>query len=146
MSEVERNVKIKLNSTILPADGESESYELWLSGTYIEKSGKTYLRYEEALDENTIRTTVKMDNENALILRSGGVKMRLPFNTLQKEGGHYETQYGTLPIVTQTHQLTHEHNEQSVINGKFHVQYDLIISGQSVGKYTLEIQYSEGQK
>ncbi len=146
MSEVEKNVKIKLNSTILPTDGESETYEMWLNGTYIEKSGKTYLRYEEVLNENKIRTTVKMANENALILRSGGVKMRLPFNTLQNQNGHYDTQYGTLPIVTDTHRLNHEHNNQNVINGKFHVQYDLIISGQSVGKYTLEIQYSEGQK
>lgn len=146
MNVVERNVNIKLNSTILPTDGETENYEMWLNGSFIQKSGKTYLRYEEVLDEKTIRTTVKMDNNQALILRSGEVKMRLPFNTVQNELGHYDTLYGSLPVITKTHQLSHEHNEEDLIKGFFNVQYDLIISDQSVGKYTLEIQYSEVQK
>lgn len=146
MNVVERNVNIKLNSTILPTDGETENYEMWLNGSFIQKSGKTYLRYEEVLDEKTIRTTVKMDNNQALILRSGEVKMRLPFNTVQNELGHYDTLYGSLPVITKTHQLSHEHNEEGLIKGYFNVQYDLIISDQSVGKYTLEIQYSEVQK
>lgn len=146
MSVVETEVKIKLNSTILPTDGESEHYEMWLSGTFIKKSGKTYLRYVEELEEKKIRTTVKMDDKQALILRSGGVKMRLPFNANQDERGHYDTQFGTLPIITRTHRLVHDYHEESLISGTFNVQYDLIISGQSVGTYTLEIQYSEGQK
>ncbi|MFL0506769.1 DUF1934 domain-containing protein [Ureibacillus sp. 179-F W5.1 NHS] len=146
MSVVETDVKIKLNSTIIPTDGESEKYEMWLSGTFIKKSGKTYLRYVEELEEKKIRTTVKFGDKQALILRSGGVKMRLPFNASQDERGHYDTQFGTLPIITRTHQLAHEYHEESLISGTFNVQYDLIISGQSVGKYTLEIQYSEGQK
>ncbi|RUL53130.1 MULTISPECIES: DUF1934 domain-containing protein [Lysinibacillus] len=146
MNTFEKSVKIKLNSTIQPIDGEPENYEMWLNGSYINKAGKTYLRYEEVLDDKSIQTTVKMDNLQALILRSGGVKMRLPFNSEKQESGHYDTQFGTLPILTETHQLTHDHEEEHGINGNFKVQYDLIISGQSVGKYTLEIHYSEGQK
>lgn len=146
MNSDETNVKIKLNSTISPIDGEVESYEMWLSGSIIKKSGKMYLRYVEELDEKQIRTTVMMDSDQALIVRSGGVKMRLPFNPVQEERGHYDSQFGMLPIVTKTHHLVHENNEETIISGTFNVQYDLIINGQSVGKYTLEIQYSEGQK
>lgn len=145
MTQVEKNVKIKLNSTIRPTDGDEETYEMWLSGTFIEKSGKRYIRYDEVLEDKTIHTTVKMANDRALILRGGDVKMRLPFNTAQKERGHYDTQYGMIPLVVQTHQLQHEHINSETINGTFTVQYDLIISGQSVGKYSLEILYSEGQ-
>lgn len=143
MNTAQKKVKIKLNSTIHPIDGELESYELWLQGSLIQKSGKTFLRYEEVLDEKTIQTTVKMDKENALILRSGGVKMRLPFSSIQDEHGHYDTQFGALPIVTKTHQLSHEHHESDLFNGQFNVNYDLIIGGQSVGNYKLEINYSE---
>ena len=96
------------------------------------------------LDDKTIHTTVKMANDQALILRGGDVKMRLPFNTLQKERGHYDTQFGTIPIIVQTHQLNHQQLNDEVISGTFTTQYDLIISGQSVGQYTLEIHYSEG--
>ncbi|CAM5192494.1 putative beta-barrel protein YwiB OS=Ureibacillus acetophenoni OX=614649 GN=SAMN05877842_10123 PE=4 SV=1 [Ureibacillus acetophenoni] len=144
MNDVEKNVKVKLQSTITPTDGESESYELWLQGSFIQKSDKMYLRYEEVLDGNSIRTTVRMNNDKALILRSGGVNMRLPFNVQVQENGHYETQFGNLPINTKTNRLIHEHNDQT-IQGTFNVNYDLIISGQVVGKYNLEIQYSEGK-
>lgn len=146
MSMEETKVKIKLNSTILPIDGEKENYEMWLDGALVKKSGKSYLRYVEQLEEKEIRTTVKMGNEDAFILRGGGVKMRLPFNTIQEEIGEYETQFGSMPIITKTNHLSYDYNEDNQLSGKFNVQYDLIISGQSVGKYTLEIQYSEVQK
>ena len=145
MSMEETKVKIKLNSTILPIDGEKENYEMWLDGSLVKKSGKSYLRYVEQLEEKEIRTTVKMGNDQALILRGGGVKMRLPFNVIQDEIGEYDTQYGSLPIVTKTRHLSYDFNEEKSMSGKFYVQYDLVISGQSVGKYTLEIHYSEVQ-
>ena len=146
MSVVETKVKIKLNSFILPTDGESENYEMWLSGSLIKKSGKTYLRYVEELDEKEIRTTVKMGEGQAVILRNGGVNMRLPFNREYNQNGHYETQFGSMPIEIKTDQLVYKHREETMISGEFKVHYDLIINGQSVGKYKLEIHYSEGQK
>src|SRR4051812_43484707 len=99
MSNGEKNVKIKLISTILPTGGESESYELWLQGSFIQKTDNLYLRYEEVLDGKSIRTTVRMNLDKALILRSGGVTMRLPFNLQMQENGHYDTELGALPIV-----------------------------------------------
>lgn len=146
MSIVETKVKIKLNSVILPTEGESETYEMWLSGSFVKKSGKSYLRYVEELNEKQVRTTVKMGNEQALILRNGGVNMRLPFNMENHQYGHYETQFGTLPIEIKTDQLAYEHQEENRLSGNFKVQYDLMMNGQTVGKYKLEIHYSEGQK
>ncbi|MFC7685859.1 DUF1934 domain-containing protein [Ureibacillus sp. GCM10028918] len=145
MNNAETKVKIKLNSTILPIDGDKENYEMWLDGSLVKKSGKTYLRYVEQLEEKEIRTTVKMGSEQALILRGGGVKMRLPFNTIQEEIGEYDSQFGSLPIVTKTRHLSYDYKEGQILSGKFNVQYDLILSGQAVGKYTLEIHYSEVQ-
>ncbi|HWL22858.1 MAG TPA: DUF1934 domain-containing protein [Ureibacillus sp.] len=145
MMNVEKQVKIKLISSIIPTDGEAESYELWLQGSFIQKTDKMYLRYEEVLDGKSIRTTVRMNGDHALILRNGGVNMRLPFNMQTIENGHYETQFGTLPITTKTNQLTHQHNEEASVTGRFQINYDLIIGGQAVGEYNLDIQYSEGK-
>lgn len=142
---VEKNVKIKVILTIRPIYGNEETYELWLQGTWMKKDGKMYLRYDEILEDQTIHTTVKINNDKALILRSGAVNMRLPFSLESKQNGHYDTMYGTLPLQTKTHRLGFEHTEENNISGRFNVQYDLIISGQSVGHYTLEIQYTEGQ-
>lgn len=143
--DVGKNVKIKVLSTIHPTDGEQQTYELWVQGTFIKKSEKIYLRYEEIMENQSVRTTIKLDDENPLILRSGAINMRLPFSTAKKQNGHYDTTFGTLPLVTKTNRIALIHNDEQIINGTFCVQYDLIISGQSVGNYTLEIQYTEGQ-
>ena len=140
MNDVGTKVKIKLVSSIIPTDGEVETYEMWLQGTFIEKSGTHYLRYEEVQDEQTIRTTVKLTDHQSFIMRSGGVNMRLPLNTTQKERGRYDSTYGTIPLVTKTRQLSYERQQAS---GQFKTQYDLIIGGSSVGNYTLEINYTE---
>ncbi|KGR85732.1 DUF1934 domain-containing protein [Lysinibacillus odysseyi] len=140
MGDVGTDVKIKLVSSITPTEGEQETYEMWLQGTFIEKSGTHYLRYEEVQDDQTIRTTVKLTNEQAFIMRNGGINMRLPLNTSQQERGRYESKFGLIPLMTETNQLSYERLETG---GQFRTEYELIIDGSSVGNYTLEINYTE---
>lgn len=140
MGDVGTDVKIKLVSSIVPTEGDQETYEMWLRGSFIEKSGAHYLRYEEVQDDQTIRTTVKLTNEQAFIMRNGAVNMRLPLNTIQQERGRYESTFGTIPLMTKTSQLSYERLETG---GQFRTEYELIIDGSSVGHYTLEINYTE---
>jgi uncharacterized beta-barrel protein YwiB (DUF1934 family) len=145
MKDVGKNVKIKLISSIIPTEGELEKYEMWLEGSLLEKGGSHYLRYEEIQEDIQIQTTVKLNQERSFIMRNGGVNMRLPLNPGLRENGHYESPFGSLPIVTDTEQLTMEVNQGDKLSGNFKTQYDLIIGGNAVGKYTLEIQFSEVQ-
>lgn len=138
--EVANNVKIKLLSTILPTEGEEESYEMWLQGSVIERAGIPYLRYEEEQEDQTIRTTIKLTSDKALIMRNGAIKMRLPLNKEQQEAGHYDNVFGMIPIETKTHTLIADRNND---NGRFIAHYDLIINGSTVGNYKLEIDYQE---
>ena len=138
-----KTVKIKLVSSIIPTEGELEKYEMWLEGNCVEKSGSLYLRYEEKQEELTVQTTIKLKPQRAFIKRSGGVNMRLPLNLGVREDGHYESPFGSLPLITDTHQLAMELKEAEILSGRFLTQYDLIIGGNSVGKYSLEIQYTE---
>lgn len=136
-------VKIKIVSSINPTGGELEKYEMCLEGNHIEKGGSSYLRYEEVQDELKIQTTVKLTKNRSIIMRKGGVNMRLPLNPERREEGHYESPMGSLPLVTNTHQLALEISEGSQLSGRFLTKYDLIIGGSSVGHYALEIHYSE---
>jgi uncharacterized beta-barrel protein YwiB (DUF1934 family) len=141
MSDVGIEVKIKLVSSIIPTEGERETYEMWLTGAVIEKNGSFYLRYEEVQEENMhIKTTIKLAQQKSFIMRNGAVDMRMPLNVTMDERGHYKSPYGDMPIVTKTHQLQVERNEKS---GVFKTQYDLIIGGNSVGNYTLDITFTE---
>lgn len=142
VNEEKSQVNIKLISTIRPIDGESETLEMWLDGQLINKADSLYLKYEEVQDEKTIRTTMKLDKERALIMRAGAVKMRLPLNIFEQQIGHYESEFGSMPLVTQTKNMLFTRHE---IRGDFHVQYDLLMGGQNVGNYTLDITFTEVQ-
>ena len=142
-NESGKTVKIKLISSIIPTEGELEQYEMWLEGSCVNKGGNHYLRYEEIQEELQIQTTIKLNGENSFIMRSGGVNMRLPLNPGMRENGHYESPFGSLPIVTDTQQLASEVTVSENVSGRFNTQYDLIIGGNSVGKYKLDIQFTE---
>ena len=141
-NEVRSQVNIKLISTIRPIDGESEGHEMVLTGQLLEKAGSIYLKYEEVQEDKTIRTTMKLGNEQALIMRTGAVKMRLPLNIIEQQMGHYESEIGSMPLVIDTKEMTYT---KQAVSGDFHVQYDLLMGGQSVGNYTLDITFTEVQ-
>lgn len=138
-----KTVKIKLVSSIIPTEGELEKYEMWLEGSCIEKGGNHYLRYEEIQEDIRIQTTIKLNESRGFINRSGGVNMRLPLNPGMRENGHYESPFGSLPLTTNTHQLAIDITQNESVSGRFNAQYDLIIGGDSVGRYTLDIQFME---
>ncbi|MFJ7731267.1 DUF1934 domain-containing protein [Lysinibacillus sp. NPDC097231] len=141
-NEARSQVNIKLISTIRPIEGEFESYEMWLTGQLLEKAGSMYLKYEEVQEGKTIRTTMKLGNKRALIMRAGAVNMRLPLNIIEQQTGHYESEFGSMPLVIQTKEMTFI---KRAVSGDFHVQYDLLMGGQSVGNYTLDITFTEVQ-
>ena len=141
-NDTKSQVNIKLISTIRPIDGESETLEMWLNGHLLEKAGSMYLKYEEMQDDKTIRTTMKLGEEQALIMRGGAIKMRLPLNIVEQQIGHYESEIGSIPLVIHTKKMTFTRHE---VSGDFFVEYDLLMSGQSVGNYTLDIKFTEVQ-
>lgn len=138
-----KTVKIKLVSSIIPTEGELEQYEMWLEGSCIEKGESHYLRYEEVQEDLQIQTTVKLHAEQGFIHRKGGVNMRLPLTPGMRSDGHYESPFGSLPIITDTYQLAIDVQKNEKVSGRFTTQYDLIIGGNSVGRYTLDIQFME---
>ena len=135
-----KEVKVNLKTTIQQPNEEPEIYELWSSGLFIVKGEQAYLKYEEVQDEKVIKSTVKLGLNEGLILRSGGVNMRLPFQLGSDQIGKYESEYGTLSVKTKTRHMTFDMNKDK---GHFLVQYELIVGGQPVGDYTLEFNYTE---
>lgn len=135
---LQKTVYIRLVSTIRHPDVEEETINLETKGTLTLKGNQYYLVYEELQNEKAIRTTVKLSGQSALILRSGGIKMRLPFERGEFQIGSYDTQYGTLMMTTNTKQLHFE-------EGHFLVEYELIVNDEVAGTYTLELTYTEAE-
>ncbi len=138
-------VKINLTTNIRSGN-EEETFELLAFGQYYEKGNSIYLKYDEVQEEGTVHTIVKLEDERAVILRSGAVKMRLTFQENHDNNGSYESQLGTLLLVTKTEKLVHKQTkdqESSNINGRFHLKYELEMQGSIVGDYEMIIQYKE---
>jgi len=135
---LQKTVNIRLISTIRHPDIQEETINLETTGTLTLKGSQYYLVYEEMQDEKAVRTTVKLSGESALILRSGGVKMRLPFERGELQTGSYDTPYGILKITTNTKHLHFD-------DGHFQVEYELIVNEEVAGTYTLELIYTEAE-
>jgi len=136
-----KQVKVKLKTTIRQPNEEPEIYELWATGSLINKGDHDYLKYEEVQEDTNINTTVKMGEREALVLRSGGLNMRLPFHLNAEQTGSYASEFGMLMVKTTTHRMTYDKKDNE---GMFVVQYELDVSGEPVGEYILEFHYTEG--
>lgn len=135
-------VKIHLKTRIQHGD-EKDSFELISIGRYYEKEDSFFLKYDEVQEEGTIHTIFKMKrDEEALILRSGAVKMRMVFKEDEEHAGSYESQLGTLMITTKTSKLTHTAN-RTKNDGEINLSYQLYMQGSPVGKYEMDISYKE---
>lgn len=136
MSIPEIPVKIHVKTTI---DGQ-ETFELHVFGRYSQKGNADFLQYEEVMEEGSVRTIVKMAAEEALILRGGAVKMRLPFELNRKLNGSYEMPFGQFAIVTKAKRMDYSYENRK---GQFEIVYDFSMEGSPQGTYHLEIAFQE---
>ncbi|MFP5107279.1 DUF1934 domain-containing protein [Neobacillus sp. C211] len=135
MSSTEIPMKINVKTTI-HQHGSKEVYELAVFGRYLQKDGASFLKYEEVQEEGNVRTIVKVAGDEALILRGGAVKMRLPFRLHKKLRGSYEMPFGTFETMTLAKRIEHS-------DGLIDILYDFTMQGSHAGTYHLEITFQE---
>lgn len=135
MSIPEIPVRIKVKTTI----DQQDTFELTVFGRYYKKENAAFLQYEEVMEEGSVRTTVKVAAEEALILRNGAVKMRLPFTLHKKMKGSYEMPFGRFETTTTAKRI--EHTE-----GSIDILYDFAMQGSQENTYHLEITFQEDMK
>lgn len=133
---LKQRVNVHLYSTIHHPNTDKETLEIRTTGELTRKGNTPYIVYEEVQDEKAVKTTMKLSNESALIMRSGGIKMRLPFLKGELQVGSYDSGYGMMMITTKTKHLHFE-------DGHFQVEYELLINEEVAGTYTIELTYTE---
>ncbi|MFC5466487.1 DUF1934 domain-containing protein [Lederbergia graminis] len=141
MVETQTPVKIHLKNKI-QVDDEAETYELTLFGTHYRKKNAIYLKYDEVQDEGTVHTIVKITNDEAVIIRSGIIKMRLSFQLSQERNGSHESGFGHLFLTTKTKRLQHT-EQNNECEGALHLAYELAMEGTVAGYYEMDIHYEE---
>lgn len=138
-----RPVEIRLHSSIQHPGQEKEIHEIQATGRVIEKANSLYLQYAEEQNGNEIKTLVKMGKDEALIMRSGAVTMRLPFEIDRERPGEYGSGPANMKLIVKTNELEFK-EESDQASGRFGVNYELHAQGSRLGTYEITITYSEG--
>lgn len=133
---MQKNMNIKLTTIIRQPDVEEQVLELLSQGTLTVKNNRSYLQYDEQQEDLTIRTTVKISENEAVIMRSGGLQMRLPFLLHKEQTGNLTNEQGSFMLTTKAHEL-------SMSGTRFKVRYDLSMGASYAGEYEMEIQFTE---
>ena len=133
---MQKNMNIKLTTIIRQPDVEEQVLELLSQGTLTVKNNRSYLQYDEQQEDLTIRTTVKISENEAVIMRSGGLQMRLPFLLHKEQTGNLTNEQGSFMLTTTAHEL-------SISSTRFLVRYDLAMGAAHAGEYEMEIQFTE---
>ncbi|MGI2327776.1 DUF1934 domain-containing protein [Planococcus sp. YIM B11945] len=136
---MQKSVMIKLTTIIRQPDVDDQVMELRSEGTLTEKNNRRYLQYAEQQEELEIRTIVKLSDDEAVIIRSGGLQMRLPFLLHKEQTGNLTNAQGSFMLTTYAHEL-------SVSETRFKVRYDLAMGSAHAGEYEMEIQFTEGKQ
>jgi len=137
-------VKIHVKTNIY--NGKNKESIEWIGfGQYLEKEASSYIKYEEIIEEGTIKTIVKISEREGLILRSGAVKMRLPFLINKQKIGSYESPYGVFQLLTDTKRLELDLDQKQKNTGTLDILYDLKMQGSNNGTYHMSITFKEEQ-
>lgn len=126
--------------TLQEQAGEVEEYELETNGELFQKGTTLYLRYEEKLEERSVKTTFKI-KAGALLLtrRERDLSSNLELRPDQVTTTRYQTQYGALYLEVNCLEYTFERlGKQS---GQVKATYELSNGQELLGKYKLRLQF-----
>lgn len=118
------------------------------SGTVVQKArgrryardGKLFYQYEEPESEmGSITALLRIDPAGAggiRLLRQGGIRSEQQFRPGERLPGYYDTPHGRMELDTFTQELSVEQEDGLE---RLAWTYDLYVSGESVGSYSLRI-------
>ncbi|MCI7612643.1 MAG: DUF1934 domain-containing protein [Selenomonadaceae bacterium] len=132
------NVMISIRARQEAPDGHVEKLHHRLKGRYFFKGGKHYLRYEDKYLDGGKRvpTTIKVAEDELVILRHGTAKTEQRFVPLQETRSDYQTPYGSMELLMRTESLQAAFGEEG---GHIRAAYHLSANGSPVGRYEIEI-------
>lgn len=138
-----KDVWIKVSGLQFTGGGpEAEPVEIITSGTYTEKNGKHYLRYEEILpdESGTTMNTVVIDPESVDILKKGSSSASMFFHRDQKTFSIYNTPFGHLVLGLDTQLIDIDARSDSLA---VQVEYGLELNNQFVADCRISITANE---
>lgn len=137
-----KKVLVSVKSIQRDTDGQDQVVELVSPGTYGERNGVYYIRYDESSVTGLegVKTTIKVYSNSIVLVRTGAVTMRHEYILGQERDIIYQTPFGDLAMSVTTHELEvdAQKNRCSV-----HLGYDISLEGQAQFYNQLDIEVRE---
>jgi uncharacterized beta-barrel protein YwiB (DUF1934 family) len=120
---------------------ESGRVEMRVQGQLFRRDGRWMYHYREPDSElGRVTSTLKVEENLLRLLRQGDIRSEQQFQTGRRLPGFYDTAHGRFELETETIRL---HTELPDGTGTLSWAYELYISGESAGRYELDIEVKE---
>lgn len=95
-----KDVLLRIKGLQMAGEGGEEPIEVIAPGTYFEKNGKHYIRYDEVLEgfEGTVQNLIKVDKSSMEVTKRGVANVHMVFEENKKNLTYYNTPYGNLLV------------------------------------------------
>ena len=95
-----KEVLVRIKGLQLINEGEEEPIEVIAPGTYFEKNGKHYIKYDEVLEgfDGTVQNLIKVDKSCMEVTKRGVANVHMIFEENKKNLTYYSTPFGNLRI------------------------------------------------
>lgn len=99
-------VKIKMKTSQHFDNGEIQTIESFYNGEKIEKNGSIYISFNEYETIKDSRSTIKISDDEVLILKSGEVRAKMKFKENTDYSSVYSTIYGDFNMFLHTYKIS----------------------------------------
>lgn len=143
-----KDVLVKVRGKQIGLEDEDE-IEIINVGSYYERNGKKFIRYEEFQEEQgSVLNMIKLDGSSVEITKKGSVGVQLIFRQGEKVNSCYETPFGNMMMGIYTNSVSWTESEELIevnlsyiieMNGEFLSDAEVYIrvEPQDVGKLQL---------
>ncbi|ABS24065.1 Domain of unknown function DUF1934 [Bacillus cytotoxicus NVH 391-98] len=121
-----------------------ETVAFQANGQYYVKGESTYVTFQEPNEQGEVRTIIKIQDGQVLIMRSGVVSMRQTHVKGEWTTGTYKSELGTFALQTKTDNVLFKWSDEKK-KGQLFLAYALLLSEQEAGRYTITINLKEAK-
>ena len=123
-------------------EDNSDKIEFLTKGSFYEKDGKYYLKYEEKNEQDSVTTTLKIEDNKVTIIRYGATNTQMIVEKGKKHLNYYETPHGAFTIGVYSDKVDININEKK---GNIKLNYDIEFNNAIASRNTINVDFEEVQ-
>ena len=119
-------VKLKIKTSQYLDGSDFQTIEFYYKGEQIEKNGNIYITFSEFDTSKERSSTIKISDEEVLLLKSGDITSRMKFREDRDFRSKYRTPYGVFDMDLHTYKISKRISDKEL---KLNLDYKISIRG-----------------